>query len=108
MANNYSQFSEAIGDLTSEERAWVENILLSRVPEDPENNIGWFEERGITLKDYDEGPWPDFGWKLIDDDKSLWLYSQEGFNWEHLVGFVGAFLRKFRPMSVVTFTGAET
>ena len=112
MANNYSQFSEAICKITPEERDWINLVLHLDVEEDEEREQ-LYQALGLDgskeqLPTADELEcWPQFEWSL-DSEGDLWLYSDEGANLEHLEYFVGAFIRKFRPDYIFKATGSET
>lgn len=107
MADNYSQFSEAIDEITPEEAAWIEKVL--RLDAENDEEFGVLQtELGVRHNKAIEY-WPDFEWALEGKDKSsLWLYSEEGFTEENLTLFVQAFLRKFRPKAVFKATGSCT
>lgn len=107
MANNYSQFSEMIDNITQEEARWISTVLnLSAEDEDKLQQL----KRELGLEPdggYEFDMWPYFEWQL-EDRNSLWLYSEEGLNEEHLGWFVQAFINKFRPDYIFTATGAAT
>ena len=109
MANNYSQFSEGF-DVTEEEAKWINDFLCAECPhpdEEPEKYKSWCEER--TLKEGDDPDYfPGFQYDLENKDSTfLWLYAAEGCDTDYLATFVQAFLKKFRPKDVLTFTGAS-
>lgn len=110
MANNYSQFSTGISKITPKEAAWIRDYLKTPCPnemEDPTGFLTWRAEREI--KEADDADWfPSFEWALEEKDTFLWLYAYESADIDHLVSFVQAFLKKFRPKAVFTATGAET
>lgn len=110
MANNYTQFSEEIEDITPEEAEWIKTFLDPETCPDQEEDPSGFEEwcklRGL---DIGEGPdwYPSFSWELGKDGTVLWLYCEEGCNPDYLAAFVQVFLQKFRPKYIFTATGAD-
>ena len=122
MANNYTQFSEQIDNLTSEEEAWVREELAPTCELSEEEFEVWRD----THPQYDQWPedWPTFnyelhskrGWsqeqqKMVahpDKPKDLWIYSEEYGSIEDIGEFVHAFLKKFRPDQCFTLTWADT
>jgi hypothetical protein len=90
MANNYMDFSEMIGGLTTAEKAWIEKEIRagSELFPDPE------EEEYLHFE------------HKIDRD-NWWLYSEESFDPDQLATAVQAFLATFRPDQYFTMTWAE-
>ena len=107
MANNYSQFSESLVELTEAEITWIKDFLTEEAPDPDEEKEAyqrWCEER--HLQEGDEPEWfPGFQWQV--EENSLWMYSEEGCNTDYLVVFIQKFLQKFRPEEVFTATGAD-
>lgn len=83
MANNYLQFSTIIPDLTKEEREWCSK-RLERLSQGE-----WAGESPFRI---------DFQW-AVEEDGSLWIYSDESGSADSAAKFVQLFLRKFRPES---------
>lgn len=113
MANNYMQFSEIIQALSEEEAAWVNQVCGLDASRDEDL------QKICRLLGLDENTygaealqaWPDFGCDVEvrqPGPNDLWLYSEEYANIDHLIWFVQAFLRKFRPNMVFTCSGADT
>ena len=88
MANNYTQFSFLIGDITPEEKVWCETQV----------------DENIEVDD-DDDRW---GFSIEIDGTDLVIFAEENGNVEHTATFVQAFLKKFRPKEVVCFSWAET
>ena len=107
MANNYSQFSEGF-EVTQEEAKWIDDFLCEcpNQDEDPEGYKVWCEERKLREGD-DPDYFPGFRADLEKDNTFLWLYAEEGCDTDYLATFIQAFLKKFRPKDVMTFTGAS-
>jgi len=107
MANNYSQFSEMIEDITPEEAEWIETVL--GLDTQDESDLEQLKKELALEGDHNFEMWPYFEWKTGGANKcSLWLYSEEGLNDSHLVWFVQAFINKFRPDFIFSATGADT
>lgn len=106
MANNYSQFSETIDDITPEEVAWIERVLkLDCIDELEELRAELHIEGDFDFNDM----WPHFDWALEGKDKSsLWLYCEEGFTEDHLTIFIREFINRFRPDFIMSITGSST
>lgn len=131
MANNYLEFSEAISDLTLEEKEWIEGIPKMEIFEDEidygdrefENQMA--REKFLhaafveTLKAHDidgdgilaEGAidlFPNFNCQ-IDSQGDWWLstHQYEYGDVAHVAYIVQAFIKKFRPDMVFTMTWAE-
>jgi hypothetical protein len=88
MANNYTQFSQVIENLTKEEHDWIEETLEERF------DIGNDE----WLGDY-------FDHQLYDD--YIWFYSEEACSVDGVMDFVQEFLTKFRPNDVFSMEWAD-
>lgn len=118
MANNYSLFSTVLGDITKEEEAYLRKDLQDYTPPDSEDfdiQAMWLEEwaneHGLEQDDADPNCWPNFCWtweKTKDDISELLLYSEEGFDENHLISFIQRFLKKFRPDFTFMVEGANT
>ena len=110
MANNYSQFSERIEDITSDEAKWIRDVLHFDTSED-EDLTELCKQLGIP-NGYDfDGMWPHFDCQLEDEGEnklSLWLYCEEGYTEDHLTMFLQAFIRRFRPDYIMSITGSST
>lgn len=104
MANNYAQFSESINELSEEEADWMNKALRAK-PEELCNILGLDFTSTVDIED-----WPCFAWQLdYAHPTDLWLHDDAGeFATYHLILFVQAFLRKFRPKDVFTMTVATT
>ena len=122
MANNYSQFSEMIENLTPEACEWVETVLTFDLDDYDGDNDDGAEERHTELKallslegdGVDLEYWPSFEWKIEGSGvgasvkHSLWLYSEEGCDYEHVEIFVRELICRFMPDYIFTMTSAET
>jgi len=122
MADNYTQFSDVVGNLTAEEAAWWEEQLkqISVIngkevplenPDDPRLFTGetyrgyrlWFNPDKTPTIDVDDPSYLGFESELMDDadadgsGRHLWIYAEVSGEPE-LVGLaVQKFLKKFRP-----------
>lgn len=120
MANNYSQFSEMIEDLTPAACEWVETVLgtdlLDAADHDKAINVladalGQ-EPTDEFVQEMDN--WPHFCWKVEGGGGTspnvrhdLWLYCEEGYSGTQLAWFVQALIREFLPDYVFTMTTGE-
>lgn len=103
MANNYTQFSEQIENLTLIEVAWCKDTLRAI------ENASDDGEQALTFLGFPA--WCDNGVdiEIIDDQfPALWIYSEEGGNIEAAVEFIQAFFTQFRPDDYLTIEWAET
>src|SRR5689334_18897111 len=98
MANNYTQFSEAIERITPEERSWIESQL------DPDS---WGEEPPEWEAPLEE-EYLSFEWSLDEIEGSLWLYAEESGDPDEVARFVRAFLARFRPGDRFSLTYADS
>lgn len=105
MANNYSQFSESIDSLTQQEQEWVRKVLGLDYHDSCDLKL--LKEEMNIKDDIDLDTWPFFEWQ-IQSDGNLWLYSEEGYDDNHLAMFVQAYIRKFRPDYIFKATGSCT
>lgn len=116
IANNYTQFSEMIEELTDSERSWLENIPDRGDFEDnPDIEEDWEKEFGAALIDYGldiDGLddtldyFPSFEFKL-ESDGGWWIYAEEGGDLGHVGCIVQAFIKKFRPDFIFKLTWAD-
>ena len=96
MANNYSQFSEQI----------LEDV------EDEEAALAFLKDELGDVDDLEY--WPNFGWMIESnlkdsgDTHSIWLYSDEGCDFNHVMAFVQALIRKFMPDYIFSLTNSDT
>lgn len=115
MANNYLQFSEAISQLTEEERAWCEARLRHLKEVLPALDNDGQDENSAPCAPEDE-PYLGgemclgFQWSIDKegDGYCLWMYAEESGDVEHVVLFAQEFLARFRPHDYFTLTWAET
>lgn len=130
MANNYSQFSTGIYDLTDEEKEWINRVMctpislgeyveyrdMHTVDQIATNREilyhGEPEKQKLKHADDDDDYWPRFDWQITDSSKSdkdmWWLYCGESFNLDHVIMAVQAFLRTFRPKEYLVMSWADT
>ena len=117
MANNYTQFSESIGELTQDEQKWIRDAL---------NHGGIVFQRFVDqlTKEEDESAetFPEFDWSIgphskwdegrgrYEDTKlgELWLRSADSCDLNHVALFVQAFLTTWRPRTFFSLTWADT
>ena len=112
MADNFTQFSFTLEELTKAEIKWIKKVLsysidcmadctddavkLAKLLNTPSNMI---TEESLEW-------WPDFEWKL--EKNTLNIYAGEGGNEVNVAAFVHAFLFNFRPKKIVSFGVAYT
>jgi hypothetical protein len=123
MANNYTQTSLLVSDLTDSEKEWVNSntdFICVRdlngeyqVVADDED-YDYEMPRLFLRRDMEEG-WhfrPDefetleFQWEFQGSD--LWIYGEEYANIDHICAFLQLFLKDNRPDDCITFTWADT
>jgi hypothetical protein len=117
MANHYTEFSEAIEDITEEELAWLngipdrgdfEDITLWDEDDWQEAYAKVLLEHGIDTSEFVEGDldlFPHFSWEA--EKGGNWWISTHGDEWgnvAHVACVVHAFIKKFRPDFVFTLT----
>jgi hypothetical protein len=116
MADNYSQFSHQLNDLTDEEMAWFEKVLTAcpdeHVLEEGEDEDWWREFFDLLGTEEICGDaldsWPGFEYSLDKEKKALWFYASEGYTEEALVEVFQAFLKRFRPAERIGISIAIT
>lgn len=106
MANNYQPFSAGIDNLTSEESAWLKEVLSQDIEAmEGEARQVWLDRFQVS----DDGrPWPGFDWNLIPKDNFLHVYAEEAGDIDAVIGVVQEFLKKFRPNSCFALQWANT
>jgi hypothetical protein len=87
MANNYTQFSFCISDLTPAEASWLKEEY-AKVDEDNDYYMNRFA--------------------LKVDGETAYLYAEDNCDLDRVVAFVQAFLKTHRPDSSIGFEWAET
>lgn len=124
MADTYVQFSEVIGDLTDEEKAWVEKLPEPYFLQQHNEKRRDYPRRKAAAKKrimsrfpaIEEDSWdefPSFKWKVTEapdgtQEYRWWIYSDTNGLPDHVAAAVQSFLKKFRPKKVFTLTWAET
>lgn len=125
MANNYLQFSEALGNLSIAERDWLQRQLDpvyvfgdTEYAEDelPDNlspsDASWYGCRALRdLPDVDSDDDAGFQYEFGQDDalgRHLWIYAEEGGDPNCVAHLVQKFLRQFRPDQAWSLTYATT
>jgi hypothetical protein len=109
MADNYTQFSFNLYDLTKAEIKWIKKVLSLCF--DP-GDYRTFKELAKLLSTKINRPageleyWPEFEWELEKD--TIRIYATESGNEVNVAAFVHAFLFNFRPKEIVTFGVAYT
>jgi hypothetical protein len=113
MADNYTQFSEMIENVTPEEAEWVETVLGIDIDDakDTDQAVAALADllgrKTEELKDVDLEWWPGFDWSTSGAEKgSLWLHAEEGFQEDCFILFIQSFLRRFRPKDIFTLSAA--
>ena len=88
MANYYTRFSAVLGELSTEEVAWIKQEIDDRIDADENSHLGF---------DYHlDGANPATG--VRTDHLVLWINSGDGDgNVDRVAEFVQNFLKKFRP-----------
>lgn len=116
MANNYTQFSEILTNLTCEECAWLKQELEEEFIEDAYESeeateaavFAYCNEKCVE----DPDCWPEFSYVLEEEeegvDRHLWIYSDECGNVEQIGVFMQRFLKKFRPNGHFALTWSGT
>jgi len=108
MADNFTQFSLAIKNLTPTERTWLQQLLALDNQDERECKqlvqlLGGTEIVDGDLVAYN---WPDFCHDL--SEQRLWVYAEDfGSAWNAAL-LVRAFLASFRPQEVFCFSVAFT
>ncbi len=125
MANNYTQFSAAIYDITPEEKAWIDRafeevyllddkvIEFDDIERDDNGDVlgdaycvlRMFADAGDEI-DLSDAEHPGFQYSI--DGDWLWMYAEEGGDPYRLAIFVQQFLKMFRPNTYFTFSYAYT
>lgn len=87
MANNYLQFSFAVGPLSEECCDWVRGLLSQADQDEPSDDF-----RSIFAEG-DEFEWDDFEdlgfqWDLGKESDSLWIYAEESGDVDMVVAFL--------------------
>lgn len=128
MADNYLEFSEAIGHLTPGEETWLQEQLqwiavmpngqetVVDDPNDPiESEATWVGPRFLRgYDDYGQGDAHGFEYQFLGADKRdgwgrhLWLYTEGYGNPEYAGVLVQKFLKNFRPDQCWALTWAAT
>jgi len=87
MADNYTEFSHVITDLTSEEFTWLEDILqfYPHSRSESAKELTGFNNDDPTFDD-----WPDFEFSLNENE--LWIHSEDSGDVEHAVILLQWFL----------------
>ena len=112
MANNYTQFSFELNNLKKSEIKWLKKVLaLSLIDGEPDgpNNRQFYKTLDLSPTEYPYIEyWPDFDWRIEEENKTLWIYSDDSSNIHNATVLTHAFLKKFRPKEVITIGVAFT
>lgn len=100
MANYYTLFSEMIGDLTDDERAWIKDRIEEHGQAQDGAACGYEDDDRVMDFDYDFEPEGDV------EESHFWVYSEECGNIDCVCDFVQKFLAKFRPDQTWTMSYA--
>jgi len=104
MANNYTQFSEVLEELTEEEMAWLQATL-----EDQDDEERYRFLQGNPEVDFDNmGDCLGFDYELGKQEKRLYITGEEDGEPLHVATLVQQFLQKFRPTDCWWMTWAAT
>lgn len=99
MADSYTQFSFQLENLTKPQIKWLGKLL----------NMEYTEELQETLESKEDiDMWPNFDHTLSGMDKTLWISSEGEGDCYQAALLVYAFLKKFRPKEVFSFSAAFT
>ena len=107
MADCYTQFSFDIDNFTSEEAAWVRDLLALDF-EDGQQRKQIEKALGVPIES-DIEYWPDFSFRLDASEGprpkgAIWLYTEDSGNPWNAALLVRAFLAKFRPKDIKLFS----
>lgn len=115
MADNFTQFSFTLDELTKAEIKWIKKVLSYALssPIDGFNGVSdTARELAKLLTTKINRPlgdleyWPEFEWELEKD--TIRIYATESGNELNVAAFVHAFLFNFRPKKIVSFGVAYT
>lgn len=106
MASHFTMFSFSLEDLTDDELAWCQRFeeYLEGV-ETGEIEPTEDDEFSSVLPDH--GETPDYRAEVDAEERSVWLHADESGTPEHVVLYVQAFLKKFRPADFIGFEWAN-
>lgn len=108
MANNYTQFSEVLTDLTVEEYAWLVRVITAEVDTLEDADLKRLaKEMGIREEEL-QWQWPPFSYEFRDEGSTLWYYAGESFEPEMLGVFLVAFMKHNKRKGRIAVTWAET
>ncbi len=109
MANNFLQFSLLVPLRSPAEASWVTSTLTSLVKL-LDGTEGARAGRGLSAlgRRYSSEGWDclDFEWSIKSNE--LWLYAEESGSPEQVAAVLEAYLAKFNPTGVITFSWAFT
>lgn len=118
MANSYLQFSLLVPLKSEAELRWVAKTLASitKLFDDGELDERRARALGPLGKRIIAEAWDAFDaqWSLeptrndAEGVAALWIYAEEAGQPEHVAAVLEAFLQKFRPTGVITFSWAYT
>ena len=125
MADQYLQFSEALGNLSDEEHDWLqaqlEPVYVFSDQEYAEHEVpehlstadsSWCGYRAFRdLPDEEIDDEPGFQYDFCENrdlGRYLWLYAEEGGDPDRVAHLVQKFLRQFRPRECWSLTYAGT
>jgi hypothetical protein len=125
MANNYLQFSEAIGHLSIAERDWLQRQLETvylfgeieyaehEIPDDlSAADATWCGCRAFRdLPDFESDDDAGFQYEFQEDEelgRHFWVYADEGGDPDRVAHLAQKFLRQFRPRESWSLTYATT
>ena len=124
MANNYTEFSEELSDLTPEETTWLEDQLqvvhVYDGEEYPDDEVperfrdaaaawsGCRAYRDMDPDDYALACSEDAGFEYEFDGPELWFHAEEWVAGERLTHLIQKFLKQFRPDEYWSMTYANT
>ena len=97
MANNYTQFSETIDNLTPEELEWWNKELATNSEQYEEDYHDWSDDR-------DRGTVDD----AVIENNSIWFRAEESGDIDAVVNSVQRFLKAHRPDDYFILTWADS
>lgn len=115
MANNYLQFSEMLGDITPDQKVWLEKFLSQppdSVFDDDAAIAKWAEDHGCQPDEAEYYPTFQYAFEKQrgaegNGKHDLWLYSEESANLDEVAALVYEFFNQFNIDEVWTLTYAE-
>jgi hypothetical protein len=102
MADYFTQFSEMLGDLTDQERAWIKERIKEDQQAKDEDSYGWCDDDRVMEFDFEFEP------EGLVEESHFWIYSDTCGSPDCVADFVQKFLARFRPEDSWTLSWANT